>query len=75
MTHNTMVAALEQGAINSVEVPLPLPSRALLPLPLLHKQGVTDGTKVPLLSTRDQGMANNAKVPCHHHQSGGQHQK
>jgi hypothetical protein len=72
MTHNMVVAALEQGMIDGVEVPSLLPSRALLPLLLLHKQGVTDGAKVPLSSTREQGTANNAKAPHHHCRSGGQ---
>jgi hypothetical protein len=72
MTHNTVVVALEQGEIDGVEVPSPLPSRALLPSPLLHKQGVTYGAEASLLSTHKQGMANNAKAPHHHCESRGQ---
>jgi hypothetical protein len=34
MTYNTVAAALEQGAIDGVEAPSPLPSRALLPSPI-----------------------------------------
>jgi hypothetical protein len=69
MTHNTVAAALEQGAIDGVEAPSPLPSCVLLPLPLLHEHGVTNGTKAPSLFTHEQGMADNAKAPCDHLES------
>jgi hypothetical protein len=65
-------AALEQGAIDGVEAPSPLPSCALLPSPSLHEQGVTDGAEAPLLSTHEQGTADDAEVPRHHCKSGGQ---
>jgi hypothetical protein len=51
----------EQGAINGVQAPLPLPSCALLPLPSLHKQGATDSAEAPLLSMREQGTADKFK--------------
>jgi hypothetical protein len=68
-----MVAAvLKKGAIGNVKAPSLLPSRVLLPLPLLHKQGVANGAKAPSLSTHEKRIADDAKAPCHHHKSGGQ---
>jgi hypothetical protein len=45
-----VAAALAKRAIDGVEAPSPLPSHALLQLPSLHKQGVTNGNKAPVLS-------------------------
>ncbi len=62
----------EQGAINNVKAPSLLPSRVLLLLPLLHKQGATGGAEASLSSTGEQGTADKFKAPHHCHASRGQ---
>jgi hypothetical protein len=65
----------EQGAINGVKAPLPLPSCVLLPSPWLHEQGATNSTKVLLSSMHEQGKADKFEALIIIAQAGGNQQR